>query len=72
MVEGGDCIGVLWCVDVLYRGGRCGFKCLEKVARLGVVELIVVCSCSCVTVCCVDIHWGMLCVVEITLVCLCL
>ena len=44
MVEGGVCIGVwecAWlsvvvCVDVLYRGGRCGFKCL---ARLGVVEL---------------------------------
>ena len=65
MVEGGVCIGVweclemhAWlsvvCVDVLYRGGRCGFKCL---ARLGVVELNVVCSYWCVKVCCVDIHW---------------
>ena len=46
MVEGGVCIGVdAWlsvvvCVDVLYRGDRCGFKCLT---RLGVVELNVVC-----------------------------
>ncbi len=64
MVEGGVCRGlgvfgdawlsVVVCVDVLYRGGRCGFKCL---ARLGIVELSVVCSCWCVKVCCVDIHW---------------
>ena len=42
MVEGGVCIGVweclempAWlsgevCVDILYRGGRCGCKCLVK------------------------------------------
>ena len=43
------------CVDVLYRGSQCGFKCLT---RLGVVELnVVCCSCWCVKVCCVDIHW---------------
>ena len=29
------------CVDVLYRGGRCGFK---RLTRLGVAELNVVCE----------------------------
>ena len=34
-VFGDAWLSVVVCVDVLYRGGRCGFKCL---ARLGVVE----------------------------------
>ena len=50
-VFGDAWLSVVVCVDV-YRVGRCGFKCL---ARLGVVELHVVCSCWCVKVCCVDI-----------------
>ena len=54
-VFGNAWLSVVVCVDVLYKGGRCGFKCL---ARLGVVELNVVCSCWCVKVCCVDIFIG--------------
>ena len=34
-------LSVVVCVDVPYRGGRCGFKCLTTV---GVVELNVVCE----------------------------
>ena len=47
-VFGDAWLSVVVCVDVLYRGGRCGFKCLS---RLEVVELNVVCSCWCVKVC---------------------
>ena len=40
-VFGDAWLSVVVCVDVLHRGGRCGFKCLT---RLGVVELNVVCE----------------------------
>ena len=55
-VFGDAWLSVVVCVDVLYKGGRCGFKCL---ARLGVVELNVVCSCWCVKVCCIDIYYSL-------------